>query len=168
MRRHLIAAAILGLATSPALAEGPINLRGMGSFHVGGRSVEITGKPVREVLLGAGGVPAKLDPNGLYAVEHMYVQFFLPQTRKGKVPLEAYYSRQPGWAEQDPEYYWSSLAEACRLLWESVDIDRSLIRGVSVTTQRGTVINVDEQGQPLRPAIRMAGRASVGPSASHS
>ena len=87
MHRHLIAAAILGLAASPALAEGPINLRGMGSFHIGGRTVEITGKPVREVLLGAGGVPAKLDPNGLYAVEHMYVQFFLPQTRKGKVPL---------------------------------------------------------------------------------
>jgi hypothetical protein len=87
MHRHIIAAAILGLAASPALAEGPINLRGMGSFHIGGRTVEITGKPVREVLLGAGGVPAKLDPNGLYAVEHMYVQFFLPQTRKGKLPL---------------------------------------------------------------------------------
>jgi hypothetical protein len=87
MHRHIIAAAILGLAASPALAEEPINLRGMGSFHIGGRTVEITGKPVREVLLGAGGVPAKLDPNGLYAVEHMYVQFFLPQTRKGKVPL---------------------------------------------------------------------------------
>jgi hypothetical protein len=87
MHRHIIAAAMLGLAASPALAEGPINLRGMGSFHIGGRTVEITGKPVREVLLGAGGVPAKLDPNGPYAVEHMYVQFFQPQTRKGKVPL---------------------------------------------------------------------------------
>jgi len=87
MLRHLIAAAIVGLAASPALAEALINLRGMGTFHIGGRTVEITGKPVREVLLGAGGVPAKLDPNGLYAVEHMYVQFFLPQTRKGKVPL---------------------------------------------------------------------------------
>jgi sugar (pentulose or hexulose) kinase len=72
---------------------------------------------------------------------------------KGKVPLEAYYSSQPGWAEQDPDYYWDSLGEACRLLWESVDIDRSLIRGVSLTTQRGTLINVDEQGRPLRPAI---------------
>ena len=64
MHRHIIAAAILGLAASPALAEEPINLRGIGSFHIGGRTVEITGKPVREVLLGAGGVPAKLDPNG--------------------------------------------------------------------------------------------------------
>jgi pimeloyl-ACP methyl ester carboxylesterase len=59
----------------------------MGSFHIGGRTVEITGKPVREVVLGAGGVPARMDPNGLYQVEQMYVQYFLPQNRKGKVPL---------------------------------------------------------------------------------
>ena len=43
---------------------------------------------------------------------------------KGKVELEAYYSKQPGWAEQDPEYYWASLGEACRLLWEQVSIDK--------------------------------------------
>lgn len=72
---------------------------------------------------------------------------------KGKVELEAYYSKQPGWAEQDPEYYWASLGEACRLLWEQVSIDKRLIKGVSLTTQRGTLINVDAQGQPLRPAM---------------
>ncbi|WP_137817896.1 FGGY-family carbohydrate kinase [Pseudomonas sp. 2FG] len=72
---------------------------------------------------------------------------------KGKVELEAYYSTQPGWAEQDPEYYWQSLGEACRQLWEQVPIDKSLIKGVALTTQRGTLINVDERGQPLRPAI---------------
>jgi pimeloyl-ACP methyl ester carboxylesterase len=65
----------------------PITLRGMGSFHIGGRLVEVTGKPVREVTFGAGGVPAKLDPNGLYQVEQMYVQYFLPKDRKGKLPL---------------------------------------------------------------------------------
>lgn len=72
---------------------------------------------------------------------------------KGKVELEPYYSEHPGWAEQDPEYYWQSLGEACRQLWASVDIDRRQIAGVSLTTQRGTLINVDERGQPLRPAI---------------
>jgi sugar (pentulose or hexulose) kinase len=72
---------------------------------------------------------------------------------KGKVELEAYYSKQPGWAEQDPEYYWASLGQACAQLWQQVDIDRRQIKGVSLTTQRGTVINVDEQGQALRPAI---------------
>lgn len=72
---------------------------------------------------------------------------------KGKVELQPYYSSQPGWAEQDPEYYWQSLAEACRRLWASVDIDKARIAGVSLTTQRGTLINVDEQGRPLRPAM---------------
>ncbi|MES2818500.1 MAG: FGGY-family carbohydrate kinase [Pseudomonadota bacterium] len=72
---------------------------------------------------------------------------------KGKVELQAYYSSQPGWAEQDPEYYWQNLGEACRRLWQAVDIDRGLIKGVSLTTQRGTVINVDAQGAALRPAM---------------
>ena len=72
---------------------------------------------------------------------------------KGKVELQAYYSTQPGWAEQDPDYYWRKLGEACQQLWAQTGIDRSLIRGVSLTTQRGTLINVDAQGQALRPAI---------------
>ena len=47
---------------------------------------------------------------------------------KGKVELDPYFSSQPGWAEQHPEYYWASLGEACRLLWQQVDIDRRLIK----------------------------------------
>jgi pimeloyl-ACP methyl ester carboxylesterase len=34
-----------------------------------------------------GGVPAKVDPNGVYQVEQMYVQYFLQQKARGKVPL---------------------------------------------------------------------------------
>jgi pimeloyl-ACP methyl ester carboxylesterase len=87
MRRLLVGSlATLALVTTLAATED-IVLRGMGSFHIGGRLVEISGKPVREVTLGAGGVPARLDPNGLYQVEAMYVQYFLPKNRKGKVPL---------------------------------------------------------------------------------
>src|SRR5262245_7441465 len=73
-------------ALSPALAGEPIILRDMGSFHVGGRVVEISGKPMKEVVFSAAGVPAKIDPSGLYQVERMYVQYFLPQHRKGKYP----------------------------------------------------------------------------------
>src|SRR5436309_14648019 len=89
MRYITLAGLVFGLGLAPALADSrePIVLRGMGSFHVGGRVVEISGKPVREVVFSAGGVPAKVDTNGLYEVEHMYVQYFLPKDRKGKVPL---------------------------------------------------------------------------------
>jgi pimeloyl-ACP methyl ester carboxylesterase len=78
-----------GLMVSSALAEnaGPIALRDMGSFHIGGRLIEVKGQPIKEVLFSAGGVPAKMDPNGTYQVEQMYVQYFLPQNKKGKLPL---------------------------------------------------------------------------------
>src|SRR5262249_35757617 len=86
MPRWLIAV-LLGLAGSTAMAQTtPIVLRDMGSFHVGGRVVEITGKPTRELALPGGGTQ-KIDPNGRYLVEQMYVQYFLPQSRRGKVPL---------------------------------------------------------------------------------
>jgi hypothetical protein len=80
---------VLGLAAGSALAQSkePILLREMGSFHIGGRVIEITGQPIKEVVFTPGGVPAKMDPNGKYQVEQMYVQYFLPQNRKGKLPL---------------------------------------------------------------------------------
>src|SRR5690349_8034463 len=80
------AAAVLIGATLANAAE-PIALRDMGSFHVGGRLVEISGKPVKEVTFTPGGVPAKVDPNGTYQVEQMYVQYFLPANEKGAYPL---------------------------------------------------------------------------------
>src|SRR5258707_14686980 len=70
-----------------ACASAPIALRDMGSFHVGGRDVEISGKPVKEVVFTPGGVPAKVDLNGTGSVEAMYVQYFLPANRRGAVPL---------------------------------------------------------------------------------
>jgi len=87
--RSLTITSLITLAASAALAQTmePIRLRDMGSFHIGGRVVEITGQPVKEVLFTPGGVPAKVDPNGAYQIEQMYVQYFLPQTRKGKLPL---------------------------------------------------------------------------------
>jgi len=72
---------------------------------------------------------------------------------KGKVDLQPYYSTQPGWAEQNVEYYWKSLGQACEQLWQETGVDRSRIRGVALTTQRGSIIHVDKDGKPLRPAI---------------
>ncbi len=88
MLRILIGAALGVVALTPAAAdEGDIVLRGMGSFHVGGRIAEVSGKPVREIVRMPGGPSSKLDPNGEFMVEQMYVQYFLPKHRKGKLPL---------------------------------------------------------------------------------
>ncbi|PTM54953.1 esterase [Phreatobacter oligotrophus] len=81
-------AGVLALAAVPAMAEEPpLEIVGMGSFHVGGRLAEITGQPVREITFTPGGTPAKVDPNGRYAVEQMYVQWFRPRAQRGRVPL---------------------------------------------------------------------------------
>jgi pimeloyl-ACP methyl ester carboxylesterase len=87
--RRLLTGLLLAFIATPALAQSkePIALRDMGSFHVGGRHIEIKGQPIKEVVFTPGGVPAKIDPNGVYQVEQMYAQFFLVQNRKGKLPL---------------------------------------------------------------------------------
>lgn len=65
----------------------------------------------------------------------------------------SYDSPQPGWSEQDPEYFWERLCAACQQLWQESGIDKQRIKAVALTTQRGTVINLDRTGKPLRPAI---------------
>jgi sugar (pentulose or hexulose) kinase len=70
-----------------------------------------------------------------------------------KIPFEPYFSRHPGWAEQDPDMYWQTLCAACQGLWSKHSINPDRLAGMAVTTQRGTVINVDADGNPLRPAI---------------
>jgi len=82
-----LAALLFCLIVTPAFATEPIVLRDMGSFHIGGRIVEISGRPVQEIVRAPGGPPSRLDPNGRYQVEQMYIQYFLPQNRKGKYPL---------------------------------------------------------------------------------
>jgi sugar (pentulose or hexulose) kinase len=75
---------------------------------------------------------------------------------KGKKEIEPYFSAHPGWAEQEPAYYWQALVEACAQLWQSIEaqgISKDSIVAMSITTQRGTMVNVDQQGKALRPAI---------------
>ncbi len=72
---------------------------------------------------------------------------------KTRVVIEPYYSTAPGLAEQDPAVFWNALCQACHELWQLPGVDKSSIAAVAVTTQRATVIDVDKNGKPLRPAI---------------
>jgi pimeloyl-ACP methyl ester carboxylesterase len=83
----IVLAAALAAGAAWAQTKEPVALRDIGSFHIGGRIIDISGQPIKEVVFTPGGVPAKMDPNGKYQVEQMYVQYFLPQNRKGKLPL---------------------------------------------------------------------------------
>ncbi len=70
---------------------------------------------------------------------------------KTQSSLGEYHSPQPGWSEQTPEFFWKQLAGVCQQLWS--EVDPASISGVALTTQRATVINLDRNQQPLRPAI---------------
>ncbi|HSH53080.1 MAG TPA: FGGY family carbohydrate kinase, partial [Bacteroidales bacterium] len=70
-----------------------------------------------------------------------------------RVRIESYFSDHPGFAEQDPEYLWDKLCETTQRLIKNISFATSLIYGLSITTQRGSVVNLDEKGKPLRPAI---------------
>jgi sugar (pentulose or hexulose) kinase len=72
---------------------------------------------------------------------------------KAQVHIDTYQSPQPGWVENDPDAFWQALCRACQNLWANTRVPKSAIKGLVITTQRGTVINLDKQGQPLRPAI---------------
>jgi sugar (pentulose or hexulose) kinase len=74
---------------------------------------------------------------------------------KSRVALTPYFSQKPGWAEQQPDYFWDMLCQACRQLWASEQgaVLRERLAGVGLTTQRSTLINVDKDGRPLRPAM---------------
>ena len=87
MKKILTAIFLTAIAATSAFAAEDINLRGMGSFHIGGRVAEVKGKEVRMIVRQPGGPLTKLDPNGKYMVEQMYVQYFLPKNKKGKLPL---------------------------------------------------------------------------------
>lgn len=72
---------------------------------------------------------------------------------KSRVMLDSYRSPEPGWHEHDANGFWQALCDACGGLWERAPDLRERIAGVAITTQRGTVVNLDRDGRPLRPAI---------------
>ncbi|MBL8323549.1 MAG: carbohydrate kinase [Rubrivivax sp.] len=72
---------------------------------------------------------------------------------KARVALTDYRRARPGWMETAPESFWGALVAACQDLWARAPAARQRVRGVVLTTQRGTVICLDRDGRPLRPAI---------------
>ncbi|HHQ48858.1 MAG TPA: carbohydrate kinase [Acidobacteria bacterium] len=91
--------------------------------------------------------------NGTQSVRALLFDLEGNLVARSKVELVPYLSDRPGWAEQDAGYYWEQLGLACRQLWETSPVARESVAGVALTTQRNTVIPVDDRGEPLRRAI---------------
>ncbi len=74
---------------------------------------------------------------------------------EGKVLGSAYieYSlitKRPGWAEQDPEWYWNAIADTIQISLKQAGIDPADIRGVSISALAPACILVDRDLKPLQ------------------
>lgn len=61
-------------------------------------------------------------------------------------------SARPGWVEQDAEDWWQAVVYTVRECTRDADI-RAGIKALSLSTQGGSMVPVDEAGIPLRQAI---------------
>lgn len=82
--RLRLAIAVLGLSVAPGWAA---DVSEIGSFHVGGQQLTLSGLPVKELVYTAGGPPTKMDPNGDFHTGQMYVQYAKLASPKAKYPL---------------------------------------------------------------------------------
>jgi pimeloyl-ACP methyl ester carboxylesterase len=90
LRGAIMAGMLAATLAYPAQAQAPgeaLTIERFGSFHVGGRQVEIAGKPVIEYTPTVGGAPLRIDPNGTYVVGQMYARFMVPRPERGTAPL---------------------------------------------------------------------------------
>ena len=60
-------------------------------------------------------------------------------------------NQRVGESEQNPEDWWSAIVETVRKVTEG--IDSSLVLSIALSTQGGTLVPVDKNGDPIRPAI---------------
>ncbi len=84
-----VVAALVMFACSLALPSPGFayEVKEVGSFHVGGKQVTLTGLPEREIVFTAGAAPLKVNPNGDFEVGQMYVQYVKLTSSKAKYPL---------------------------------------------------------------------------------
>lgn len=72
---------------------------------------------------------------------------FYPKT---EAPIK---SLQPGWAEQDPESWWTYLKEATKIVMSRASIDPAEIKAIGFSYQMHGLVCVDENFKPLRDSI---------------
>jgi sugar (pentulose or hexulose) kinase len=80
---------------------------------------------------------------------------------KSTCRYESYYTKELGYAEQDPYVFWNAL---CQVSLDIKDKEPELfnrIDTISVTAQRDTCICVDDQGEPVRDLISWADERTI-------
>ena len=78
---------------------------------------------------------------------HCVASTFFPEE---EMPMLA---KQKGWAEQDPEMWWTNLQKANAKLFAKANIDRSQVRAIGISYQMHGLVLVDKNQEVLRPSI---------------
>jgi pimeloyl-ACP methyl ester carboxylesterase len=80
---------LIGLAALSAgcAQQEVLQVKDIGSKHVGGRAFVIEGMAEKEITFSPGSPPMKLNPNGEFAVEQMYLQYVRLAAPKAKYPM---------------------------------------------------------------------------------
>ena len=68
-------------------------------------------------------------------------------------PVNPYFATQPDFAEQDAEEYLRITKKVTKSVVENSHVPRDEFAAVAITTYRGAIVPVDENGRPVRPAI---------------
>ena len=71
----------------PPDPSGVLEVRDIGSMHVGGRSASLDGLPPQEIRFSPGGPLVRIDPNGDFEIEQMYVQYVRLSRPRARHPL---------------------------------------------------------------------------------
>ena len=77
---------------------------------------------------------------------------------------EPYFSKEPGWAEQKPDFYFDRLCECCRELCARSNALLPDVIAMTITVIRDTVVCLDENNNPLRDIILWLDKRTVDPS----
>ena len=81
----------------------------------------------------------------------------LPETVLGIVSRPVtLVSRNPGWAEEDPEQWWRNSCAIIRQLIADSGIPPTEVAGIGVTGMLPAVVLLDEEGRVLRPSIQQS------------
>lgn len=72
---------------------------------------------------------------------------------KSQCHIEPYVSPNAGEAEQDAEYFWQQIEHACQRLWAQHGALKERVVGLSLAVQRASVVCLDSNKTPVRPAI---------------
>ncbi|HEY3384694.1 MAG TPA: FGGY family carbohydrate kinase [Vicinamibacterales bacterium] len=69
---------------------------------------------------------------------------------------------QPGWAEQDPEHWWSHAVRAARLALQEANAPPGIVSAIGISYQMHGLVVVDRHLRVLRPAIIWCDGRAVG------